>query len=99
MFVWARTIWLWAARFYDAALAPPGIRNLGAFLDQGIGYGHQLAELLILQPLERGPVAPANGGTNAGKPGPLGAVPHAYGAYLRDPVGNKICAYCFDPER
>jgi catechol 2,3-dioxygenase-like lactoylglutathione lyase family enzyme len=39
----------------------------------------------------------AAGGTDAGPPGPRGAVPHAYGAYLIDPDGNKICAYCFDP--
>jgi catechol 2,3-dioxygenase-like lactoylglutathione lyase family enzyme len=37
------------------------------------------------------------GGSDAGAPGPRGAVPHAYGAYLRDPDGNKICAYCFKP--
>jgi catechol 2,3-dioxygenase-like lactoylglutathione lyase family enzyme len=39
----------------------------------------------------------AAGGADAGPPGPRGAVPHAYGAYLRDPDGNKICAYCFKP--
>ena len=37
----------------------------------------------------------ATGGRDEGAPGPRGAVPHAYGAYLRDPDGNKICAYCF----
>ncbi len=41
----------------------------------------------------------AAGGTDAGSPGPRGAVPHAYGAYLWDPDGNKICAYCFKPPR
>jgi len=40
----------------------------------------------------------AAGGTDAGAPGPRGAVPHAYGAYLLDPDGNKICAYCFAPQ-
>ncbi len=39
----------------------------------------------------------AAGGADEGAPGPRGAVPHAYGAYLRDPDGNKICAYCFKP--
>jgi catechol 2,3-dioxygenase-like lactoylglutathione lyase family enzyme len=39
----------------------------------------------------------AAGGTDAGPPGPRGAVPNAYGAYLLDPDGNKICAYCFKP--
>jgi catechol 2,3-dioxygenase-like lactoylglutathione lyase family enzyme len=37
----------------------------------------------------------ATGGIDAGAPGPRGAVPHAFGAYLLDPDGNKICAYCF----
>lgn len=111
-----------STRFYDAALAPLGIANLGAFLDQGVGYGRAAAELLILRPLEGGPATAANGatlsfkapsraavaafhaaglaagGSDAGVPGPRGAVSHAYGAYLRDPDGNKICAYCFDPQ-
>jgi len=110
-----------SVRFYDAVLAPLGIVNLGTFLDQGVGYGRRLAELLILRPLEGGPATAANGSTlslkaptraavdafhaaglavggrDAGPPGPRGAVPHAYGAYLHDPDGNKICAYCFDP--
>lgn len=37
----------------------------------------------------------ANGGTDEGAPGPRSITPTAYGAYLRDPVGNKICAFCF----
>jgi catechol 2,3-dioxygenase-like lactoylglutathione lyase family enzyme len=40
----------------------------------------------------------ASGGIDEGAPGARGAVPNAYGAYLRDPDGNKICAYCFRPE-
>jgi catechol 2,3-dioxygenase-like lactoylglutathione lyase family enzyme len=108
-----------ARRFYDAALAPLGIYNLGDFLDQGVGYGHRAAELLILRPLNGKAADAGNGGTvsfkapgkaavqafysagllaggsDAGRPGPRGAVEHAYGAYLRDPDGNKLCAYCF----
>lgn len=37
----------------------------------------------------------ANGGTDEGAPGPREVLPNAYGAYLRDPDGNKICSYCF----
>lgn len=37
----------------------------------------------------------ANGGSCEGAPGPR-ALPNSYAAYLRDPVGNKICAFCFD---
>ena len=40
----------------------------------------------------------ANGGTCEGEPGPRDVMPHAYAAYLRDPDGNKICAYCMKPE-
>lgn len=40
----------------------------------------------------------ANGGTCDGPPGPRDFVPNAYGAYVRDAVGNKFCAYCFAPE-
>jgi len=108
-----------ARRFYDAVLAPLGIHHQGNFLDQGITYGHRLAELLILRPLDGAPAQAGNGvtvsfkapgreavrafhaaglaagGSDAGKPGPRGAVENAYGAYLHDPDGNKICAYCF----
>ena len=35
----------------------------------------------------------ANGGTCEGAPGPRAGANGAYGAYLRDPVGNKICAF------
>ncbi len=36
----------------------------------------------------------SNGGSDEGAPGPRG-LPGSYAAYLRDPAGNKICAYCF----
>lgn len=39
----------------------------------------------------------ANGGTDEGAPGPRSFTPTAYAAYLRDPEGNKLCAYCFLP--
>jgi catechol 2,3-dioxygenase-like lactoylglutathione lyase family enzyme len=36
----------------------------------------------------------ANGGTDEGAPGSRANAPNqAYGAYLRDPVGNKVCAF------
>jgi len=40
----------------------------------------------------------ANGGSDAGEPGPRSFAPNAYASYLRDPDGNKICAYCFAEE-
>jgi len=39
----------------------------------------------------------ASGGTDEGAPGPRTFTPTAYASYLRDPDGNKICAYCFLP--
>jgi len=41
----------------------------------------------------------ANGGTCEGKPGVRENAPgKSYGAYLRDPDGNKICAYAPNPD-
>jgi len=40
----------------------------------------------------------ANGGTDEGAPGPRAFTPTAYGAYVRDPDGNKLCAYSFTDE-
>jgi catechol 2,3-dioxygenase-like lactoylglutathione lyase family enzyme len=41
----------------------------------------------------------ANGDRDEGAPGPRPNAPgNAYGAYLRDPVGNKICAFAQLPE-
>ncbi|MBV2146868.1 VOC family protein [Sphingobium sp. AS12] len=37
----------------------------------------------------------AQGGVDEGEPGPRAFTPTAYAAYLRDPAGNKVCAYCF----
>lgn len=37
----------------------------------------------------------ATGGSDEGAAGPRGHLPGAYAAYLRDPAGNKVCAYTF----
>ena len=37
----------------------------------------------------------AAGGSDEGNPGPRSHLPGAYAAYLRDPAGNKVCAYTF----
>lgn len=37
----------------------------------------------------------AAGGSDEGASGPRSHLPGAYAAYLRDPAGNKICAYTF----
>ena len=106
-------------RFYDAALAPLGVNNLGPMGDNGYLYGAQGPEFLITKPRDGKPAclanggtigfaaatraavrafhaaALANGGTDDGAPGPRSFTPTAYAAYVRDPIGNKICAYCF----
>ncbi len=37
----------------------------------------------------------AAGGGDEGAAGPRDILPGAYAAYLRDPAGNKVCAYTF----
>ncbi len=106
--------------FYDAALAPLGIRNMGQFNDRSIGYGDgKGGMMLVMTPLDGAAASAANGGTigfaaadaaavdafhagglahggtDAGQPGKRPNAPgNAYGAYLLDPLGNKVCAFC-----
>ena len=42
-------------------------------------------------------VGQQNGGTDEGAPGPREEGSNICYGYLRDPEGNKICAYCADP--
>jgi catechol 2,3-dioxygenase-like lactoylglutathione lyase family enzyme len=107
-----------STRFYDAALAPLGVQNMGPFGDRVMLYGRDKPAFLVLKPgngeapssngvtigfaaADEAAVAAfhaaglANGGTCEGAPGPRSHLPGAYAAYLRDPAGNKICAYTF----
>lgn len=110
-----------ARRFYDAALAPLGVKFMAPMGEGGLLYGKDAPELLITRPRNGQPATFANGGTVGfiaatrdavnqfhaagianggtceGPPGPRTFTPTAYGAYLRDPDGNKLCAYCFAP--
>mgnify|MGYP003337379543 CR=1 FL=1 len=107
-----------SAAFYDAALAPLGIKNMGPFGDSTFLYGKSKPALLVLKP-GNGQAPSSNGvtlgfaaantadvdafqaaglkagGSCEGQPGPRGHLPGAYAAYLRDPAGNKVCAYTF----
>ncbi|WP_313802450.1 VOC family protein [Sphingobium sp.] len=110
-------------RFYDAALAPLGIKNLGGIPDVYVMYGDAAPQLIVIVPINGEPAtfgngitigfkAPtrsavevfhaagcASGGTCEGKPGHRESGPPGnYGAYLRDPVGNKLIAVTFNPE-
>lgn len=42
-------------------------------------------------------VALEMGGSCEGAPGPRNFTPTSYGAYVRDPDGNKLTTYCFLP--
>ena len=107
-----------SASFYDAALAPLGVKNMGPIGDNVVLYGKDKPALLILRPAN-GEAPSSNGvtigfaastpaqvdafhaaglsagGTDEGAAGPRSNLPGAYAAYLRDPAGNKICAYSF----
>ena len=107
-----------STKFYDAALAPLGVKNLGAFGDSAFLYGKEKPALLVLKPgngeapssngvtVGFAAASPADvdafhaaglaaGGKDEGAAGPRGHLPGAYAAYLRDPAGNKVCAYTF----
>lgn len=107
-----------SVKFYDAALAPLGVNNLGPFGDTWMLYGKDKPAFLVVLP-GNGEAPSSNGvtvgfaaattdqvdafhaaglsagGTDEGAPGPRGHLPGAYAAYLRDPGGNKVCAYTF----
>ncbi|WP_313804800.1 VOC family protein [Sphingobium sp.] len=104
--------------FYDAALAPLGVKNLGPFGENVVLYGKDKPAFLVLRP-GNGEAPSGNGvtvgfaaattdqvdafhaaglaagGVDEGAAGPRGHLPGAYAAYLRDPAGNKVCAYAF----
>lgn len=108
-----------STRFYDAALAPLGVKNLGPFGESCFLYGKEKPAFLVLKPGNGQPPSSngvtigfaaagkdavnafhaaglSAGGTDEGAPGPRGHLPNAYAAYLRDPAGNKVCAYTFE---
>lgn len=104
--------------FYDAALAPLGVKNMGKFGENWMLYGKDKPAFLVVRP-GNGEAPSSNGvtigfaaakpaevdafhaaglsagGTDEGAPGPRSHLPGAYAAYLRDPGGNKVCAYAF----
>src|SRR6478735_9746492 len=107
-----------STKFYDAALAPLGVKNLGPFGENIMLYGKDKPAFLVLKPgngeaptsngvtLGFAAASPAEvdafysaglaaGGADEGAAGPRGHLPGAYAAYLRDPGGNKVCAYTF----
>ncbi|HWL61359.1 MAG TPA: VOC family protein [Steroidobacteraceae bacterium] len=110
-----------ARSFYDATLAPLGMKYIGPMGENACMYGVDIPAFMVTRPRDGQPAchanggtigfaaatrdavhafhaaALANGGTDEGLPGPRAFSPTAYGAYVRDPDGNKLSVYCFAP--
>ncbi len=70
----------------------PADGNTATFANGGT-IGFQAADAAAVDAFHAAGLAA--GGTDEGAPGKRPNAPgNAYGAYLRDPVGNKICAFC-----
>lgn len=75
-------------RPYDRQPHQPGNGQMVAFLAQSRELVRQVHAIAL-----------AHGGSCEGEPGPRPEYhAHYYGAYFRDPDGNKLCVACHDPE-
>lgn len=75
-------------RPYNQESHQPGNGQMVAFLAESRAH---VAEVYA--------VALANGGTSEGAPGPRPEYhAHYYGAYFKDPDGNKLCVACHQPQ-
>ena len=113
-----------ARRFYDAVLAPLGIRCDRTWPEDGVARyrdGQGGPPLFLNRPFNGGPASAGNGamlaltaadeaavqaahaaalahgGTDEGAPGHRPQYGVFYGAYARDPDGNKLC-FVVQPE-
>lgn len=74
----------WVTRPYDGAVATVGNGAMAAFA----APHHAAVQAVHAAALEAG-------GTDEGAPGPRAHYhPNYYGAYFRDPDGNKLCVVC-----
>jgi catechol 2,3-dioxygenase-like lactoylglutathione lyase family enzyme len=69
---------------YDGAVATAGNGTMFGFDAETEEQVHQVYEHAL-----------ANGGSDEGPPGPRGDGDMFYGAYFRDPAGNKLVVYRF----
>ena len=69
---------------YDGAPATAGHGTMFGFNAESEEQVHQVYDHAL-----------ANGGSDAGPPGPRGDGDQFYGAYFRDPQGNKLVVYRF----
>ena len=85
-----------AVPFYDATFATLGIT--GQRHDNGAFYGQpETGMFMVGRPRDGQPATHANGGSDEGAPGRRDFGEHKiYGAYLRDPDGNKLGAFTID---
>jgi lactoylglutathione lyase len=75
-------------RPHDGQAHQPGNGQMTAFLAPDHATVHRAYEAAL-----------AHGGTSAGEPGPRPEYhAHYYGAYFRDPDGNKLCVACHVPQ-
>ena len=89
---YAPTASLDAVEFYvtkpfDASQATAGNGSMIAFLVPTLGALEQFHKAGL-----------ASGGRDEGAPGPRPCDAIVHYAYIRDPDGNKICAYCVHPD-
>jgi len=72
---------------YDSQAHEPGNGQMVAFLADSRAAVDQAFSIAL-----------AHGGTSEGLPGPRPEYhEHYYGAYFRDPEGNKLCVACHSP--
>ena len=79
--------------------APTGVLMLTKPLDgrsatsgNGVTIGLTAANAAAVDAFHQGGLSA--GGRCEGPPGPRTAIPNSYAAYLRDPTGNKLVAWC-----
>lgn len=85
---------IWGADAPEFAVTKPTNGQPATFANGGTVSFHAQSRAAVRAFHE---TALANGGTDEGAPGPRNFTPTAYGAYVRDLDGNKICTYCFAP--
>ena len=76
-----------ARQFYDAVLAPLGLKRLRDMGDHGSAWGETIEEFMVLIPADGKPASPANGGTVSFEAPSRAAVAAFHQAALR--LGGK----------
>ena len=80
-----------ARQFYDAVLAPLGLKRLKDFGDGG-SFSFEAPSRAAVAAFHK--AALDLGGKDEGAVGPRSFWPNAYADYVRDLDGNKLACYC-----